>query len=76
MPMAAKERHGVPRRKSGRPAMTSTTFSARAAKATRQNTTVSGCSSASATLAKKNDPPHRTDSDSNQIQTRVLIDTA
>ncbi len=47
-----------------------TRLSAIPASATRQNTTVNGPSAPSATLAKKNEPPHRTESDSNQIQTR------
>src|SRR5712664_4268192 len=47
--------------------------SASAARATRANTTVSGPNSPIATLAKKNEPPHRTESDSSQIQTRKSI---
>src|SRR5882724_5001192 len=47
--------------------------SASAARATRANTTVSGPSSPIATLAKRKEPPHRTESDNSQIQTRKPI---
>ena len=75
-PIAAKLRHGVPARNSSLPAMARTTLSATAAKATRQKTTDSGGSSANATLAKKNEPPHRMDSDNNQIHIRRLMTAA
>src|SRR5262249_61146139 len=44
--------------------------SASAASATLTNATLSGPSSPTATLAKKNDPPHRIESDTNQDHTR------
>ncbi len=52
------------------PGAISTRLRAMAASPTRASTTVSGGSSSTATLANKNDPPHRTESDSSQIQTR------
>src|SRR5580704_6962691 len=51
-----------------------TISSTSAARVTRANTTVSGPSSPIATLAKKNEPPHRMESDRSQIQTRKPIE--
>ena len=66
-PMAKKARHGALRR-SGL-----TMLRAIAASATRQNTTVKGVKASSATLAKKNEPPHNTESESSQNHTRAGI---
>src|SRR5829696_5963726 len=50
-----------------------TMLSARAARATRKKTIVNGPSSASATLAKKNEPPHRIDSRTRRDHSRARI---
>src|SRR5688572_26923775 len=55
------------------PATTATTFNARAASATRKKTTVRGPSSLSATFAKKNEPPHRTDSETSRNHSRARM---
>src|SRR6185437_2583043 len=66
-PMVKNDRHGASRRRG------LSRLSASAARATRPNTTVKGPKEPSATLAKKNDPTHSTESDTSQNHTRHVM---